>query len=94
MYYCNNCDEQFEEPKINKIIFEEYYGVSNLFPDRHKVDLEVCPNCGDDNIEEMMTCDCCGEWNKQDDLEDTEGRANGGVGYLCPQCIEDCDIGG
>ena len=93
MWYCNNCYSEFEEPKRKIISFEEYYGVDHLFPDRHRMDLLVCPNCGDDDIEEMKTCDRCGEWNREDNLEDTEELAGGGIGYLCPQCIEDCDIG-
>lgn len=93
MYYCNNCKEEFEEPNRKNITFEEYYGVDHLFHDSNRMDLLVCPNCGDDDIEEMKKCDYCEEWTREDDLEDTEERVGGGIGYLCLQCMEDCDVG-
>ena len=94
MWYCNDCKSEFEEPQRTRESFEEFYGVSHLFPDNHYFIHETCPKCGSDEIEEMRECDYCGEWNLEDDLEDTDGMANGSVGYLCPQCIIDCGIGG
>lgn len=93
MWYCENCKNEFEEPIKKEITFEEYYGVSNLFQDSHKTEILICPFCeSDGTIEEMKECDYCGEWFKEDDLEDTEGAVNGGIGYLCEQCLQDCDI--
>lgn len=93
MWYCENCKEEFENPIEKEITFEEYYGVDHLFQDSHKTKIMVCPCCGSDGtLEEMRECDYCGEWTREDDLEDTEGAVNGGIGYLCPQCIQDCEV--
>lgn len=92
MWYCNNCKEEFTTPEKEQKCFEKHFEVSNLFDTIHYFDLLKCPNCKSDDIEEMKECDYCGEYNKEDDLQDTEGAVNGNVGYLCPQCIEDCSI--
>ena len=41
--------------------------------------------------ETLYTCPQCGELVEE--LIDTEGMLNGGIGYCCKQCIEDYDIG-
>ena len=41
----------------------------------------------------MQKCDICGVEVEEDELYDTEGCVNGGVGYVCEQCVEDCEIG-
>lgn len=92
MFRCNNCDEMFEEPERKNIIAEEHLGISNLFPTRTRMDTFICPGCGDDDIEELMQCELCKEWVKEEDIYDTEGMVNGSVGYACSQCIEDNDI--
>ncbi len=93
MWECNDCYNEFEKPIFKKIEFEKEFGITQLFQTSHQVNMEICPICGSSNIEEMQECDYCGEWNKEDDLEDTEGLVGGGIGYLCPQCIEDCGVG-
>lgn len=94
MWYCENCKNEFEEPTRKEISFEEYYGVGHLFSSDHKTTIMVCPCCGSDGtLEEMKECDYCGEWNREEDLEDTDGLTGGGIGYLCPQCIRDCEVG-
>lgn len=40
---------------------------------------------------EEIICPICGE--ETDELIDTEGMINGGIGEVCEQCIEDYDIG-
>lgn len=93
MWYCNNCKNEFEEPERKEITFEEYYGVDHLFPDSHKMTILVCPRCEEEGeLEEMRECDRCGEWTRECDLEDTEGLVGGNVGYLCPDCINDCEV--
>ena len=52
-YRCDNCGETFEEPDYELTSYEDYYGVSSLFPDRHYMYLSVCPNCGSEDIEEF-----------------------------------------
>ena len=41
--------------------------------------------------EVLYTCPQCGELVEE--LIDTEGMLNGGIGKVCHQCIEDYDIG-
>lgn len=93
MYYCENCYSEFDEPERKRITFEEYYGVDNLFTDRNRMDILVCPHCSDDDIEEMKKCDRCEEWFKEEDLTDTEEMIGGGIGDLCDDCIRDCEVG-
>ncbi len=92
MYKCNNCSARFEEPSRKTITYEDYYGVSDLFQDSHRMDLLICPECKDDDIEELMQCDICGEFFEEDELIDTDGMVNGSVGYVCEQCLHDNDI--
>ena len=92
MYYCHNCKNEFEEPEVEKESFENFYGVSHLFPTQNYFDHKLCPGCGDDDIEEMNICDMCGEPCLYDDLIDSEGRAGGGIGFICPDCARDCDL--
>lgn len=92
MYYCENCETKFEEPSKKNITYEDYYGVGNLFYDRHQMDILVCPFCNSEDIQEMQKCDVCEEYFLEDDLTDTEEAVNGGIGYLCDDCLEDCDV--
>lgn len=41
---------------------------------------------------ELKKCSVCEEYFEEDDLVNTEGMLNGGIGYVCEQCIEDGDI--
>ena len=89
MYYCDNCKCEFDEPKRQRTTFEDFYGVSHLFPDSHTMNLLICPNCGNEDIEEMETCDNCGGYCLDSDLIDTEELVGGGIGYICPDCARD-----
>jgi len=42
-------------------------------------------------MEDKEICEICGI--ETDELYDTEGCINGGVGMVCEQCLEDYDIG-
>lgn len=92
MYKCNNCDERFEEPERKNIIWEHYLGISNLFPSRTRMDVYICPNCNDDDIEELQQCEICEEWFRENDLTDTTEYINGGCGLCCEQCMEDAEM--
>lgn len=100
MYRCRECGHIFEElADIHKDggCYEADYGVYFDFPDHHyypSVDYKGCPNCEafEDDIEEVVECDSCGEYYPQDDLYDTTGCINGGIGFICEQCWEDNDI--
>lgn len=93
MWYCENCKNEFDEPDREKKCFEDLYEVSTLFYERNYFDMLVCPFCGSDEIEEMRKCDRCEEYCREDDLTDTEEMTNGGIGYLCPDCMSDCEVG-
>lgn len=89
MFYCRNCKNEFEEPKICQTSYEEHYGCTHLFADTHTMTIEECPYCKSDDFEEMKKCDNCGEYCRECDLQDTEQFINGGVGCLCYDCLND-----
>ena len=94
MYICNKCNKEFETPLKKEVTFEDYYGVSNLMTGRTHTTIEYCPYCKDDDVEELVLCESCQEYCKEDELHDTEGMINGGIGYVCEQCMENFDIRG
>lgn len=49
-YKCIDCGEIFDTPDYESYCFEDYNGVSSLFPDRHYGHYEVCPYCGSEEI--------------------------------------------
>lgn len=52
MWICDNCDAEFDEPEEQMESYENYYGVSSLFSDRHYFTMQVCPCCGSEDIAE------------------------------------------
>lgn len=90
MHKCLECGAIFEEPIYKTKCFEVEYGVASLFSSRHDYKAECCPNCDSEDIKKLEQCDCCG--NYFEELIDTEGMVNGGIGYLCEQCCKDGDI--
>lgn len=58
MYQCKWCKNRFDEPYIKR--WTEDYG--------EHFEQEVCPDCGDDDIEELVSCECCGENFPEDEL--------------------------
>jgi len=53
MFRCNECLELFEEPTIHETTFENFLGISDQFSSRTYLKLELCPECGSDDIEEI-----------------------------------------
>lgn len=92
MFKCNNCQATFEAPETKNIAAESYLGIDNLFPTRTRMDVYVCPSCGDDDLEELKQCGICQEWLNEDELYDTTEYINGGCGMCCEQCICDADM--
>lgn len=43
-------------------------------------------------LQDYSRCESCENWFLYDDLTDTEGMLNGGIGKVCEQCLEDNDI--
>lgn len=93
MWYCNECNAEFETPKMEKTTFEDFYGVNNLFPTSHECTLKSCPRCESDDIEEMVKCDVCEELFPEEKLIDTEEYPHGNIGMLCEDCFRDCEVG-
>lgn len=89
MYYCYVCRDVFNEPRVETVKAENYYGVGGEFMSSHTMDISMCPFCGNEDYEEMAKCPICDEYCREDDMLDTEGLPNGGVGYVCPSCYED-----
>lgn len=95
MYYCRNCEESFSGDDLERrqVCFEDEYGVSHLFPDKHYHTVYACPNChSEDELDEAIQCEQCGEWLPEDEVFDTTEYINGGCGYCCQQCIDDGDM--
>lgn len=49
---CRNCHKEFDRPKLRKTTYEALYGVAGEFGSRTPVTIEICPYCGDDDIED------------------------------------------
>lgn len=86
MYKCNHCKEVFEKPKTIETTYEEEYGVSGLFPDSHQLKYDVCPHCGEDDIEKAIECEECGEYFTKEELEVLCD------GNICKKCFEEMEI--
>ena len=54
MWRCDNCGAEFEEPAVEEICMEDYFGVGSLFRDRHYKNITVCPNCRSEDIDEFF----------------------------------------
>lgn len=50
---CNECGSLFEEPRIYKTSYEAYYGVACDFSNSTPLELRLCPECGESDIEEI-----------------------------------------
>lgn len=53
MYRCKNCGCRFDEPKELNSTWEAYYGISDMFDYSTPRTIYVCPECNDDEIEEI-----------------------------------------
>lgn len=49
---CLNCSRLFDSPKTIHTTYEAMYGVGGEFGSRTPCTIEVCPYCGDEDIEE------------------------------------------
>jgi methionyl-tRNA synthetase len=90
-YLCSNCLKIFDEPKIRETTKEYYFGVGSDFVGKTPFYQQLCPYCDSDEFIDMKKCDVCEEYFDPDDLTDTEGMVNGGVGYACPSCLGDME---
>lgn len=77
-WYCNDCNEVFEE---NEIVTETTWANSNYigFGGDYPETTAYCPNCHSEDIRECEKCDACGE-------EVPETECFGRHTYLCDEC--------
>ena len=91
MWQCNDCKKICEEPSKKSVCLEDFYGVGSEFSDSHYQVIPLCPYCKSEEVDEVEGdfCSMCGDFTSYNDLEDTEGLTNGGIGKICPDCWED-----
>ena len=53
-YICADCGAIFDknEARYEEVCMEDYYGVGNLFPDRHYNTFMICPECGSEDVDD------------------------------------------
>ena len=49
-YRCDNCSRKFDYPKEIVTTYEDFVGVSSMFPTRTPLLVDVCPFCKSDEI--------------------------------------------
>lgn len=52
-YRCDNCSRKFDYPKEIVTTYENFVGVSNLFPTQTPMRLNVCPYCESEDYQEV-----------------------------------------
>lgn len=52
-YYCPDCHTYFNEPEEREVDMEDYYGVGGMFGDHHRGYINVCPECGSEDFNEV-----------------------------------------
>ena len=52
-YYCPDCKAEFDEPDEKEVDLEDFYGVGGSFSDHHTGIINVCPECGSEDISEV-----------------------------------------
>ena len=59
MFICCDCGEKFSEDELDheRVCWEDYYGVSSMFPNRNYGEIAICPFCGSDELEECYDDD-------------------------------------
>ena len=51
MWKCEMCGSIFSEPDSIRYCYEDYYGVSSMFPNRNYGYYDACPYCGSEEID-------------------------------------------
>lgn len=62
MYVCELCGSVFSDPERVKYCYEDYNGVSSMFPNSNYGYYDVCPYCGSEEIDNYF---------EEEDDEDT-----------------------
>ena len=52
-YYCPDCKSYFDEPDEKEVDLEDFYGVGGSFSDHHTGFINVCPECGNEDFNEV-----------------------------------------
>lgn len=53
MYDCSCCGARFEELDSSSFCYEDVYGLTHDFPDRHYGSFACCPECGSGEWDEV-----------------------------------------
>ena len=61
MYKCNDCEREFETPRVETDSHWSPYGYE-------EEGYGVCPHCGSEDYEEAEKCEECGEWFTKDEM--------------------------
>lgn len=51
MFRCHRCGALFEDPIKVPFCYEDMFGVSSFFRDKHYGTYDSCPDCGSDDVE-------------------------------------------
>lgn len=71
-YNCLNCRRDFEELDVLKTTYEDLYGVADEFKDKHYVEVNVCPFCGESAYVEKKVYDEEDEYFEDEDEVENE----------------------
>lgn len=53
MFRCNECGNLFDIPRVYETTYEKFYGVASEFLSDTYLKLDLCPNCGCEDLEEI-----------------------------------------
>ena len=81
MYICNDCDNQFDEPRAVKEIHDEV-------PPPNEEIFYVCPNCGSSDYYEAVVCCYCNE-DIRSDLKSLYVYFADNSEIVCNDCLHD-----
>ena len=59
MWICDLCGSIFSEPASIRYCYEDYYGVSSMFPNKNYGYFDACPYCGSEEINSYWEEDEC-----------------------------------
>lgn len=79
MFYCLDCEKQFDNPKIHTE-YGEFWGAG------YSEITNVCPLCNGDLIQLTKKCDCCGEYITGEYIETRDKNC------YCENCYTRGDI--
>lgn len=82
MNKCKNCGEVFSDDNIKReySTYGDIYGLEQGLGNDTPTTIYHCPNCNSIEIEDAKTCEECGEWFLEEELNEND---------LCKDCRKD-----